>query len=63
MVFKAKKDAEEEDEGDVEGGSDGDDEDEVGDAVDLKQAHLQQGDVAYACGNLQLAFRYLSELL
>ena len=58
MVYQPKKDAEDEGEGEGEGeeaGSDGDDED-VGDTVDLKQAHLQQGDVAYSCGNMQLAF-------
>ena len=56
MVYQPKKDAEDEGEGEgEEAGSDGDDED-VGDTVDLKQAHLQQGDVAYSCGNMQLAF-------
>ena len=55
MVYKPKKDAG----SDAEGGSDADEEEEekVGDEVDLKQAHLQQGDVAFGSGNMQLAFR------
>ena len=55
MVYKAE---EEEEEGvTVEGITGAEAEDQLGDAVDLKQSHLQQGDVAYDSGNMQLAFR------
>lgn len=55
MVYKDK---EEEEEGvEDEGITGAEAEDQIGDSVDLKQAHLQQGDVAYDSGNLQLAFR------